>query len=162
MGTNFYRIRKISDSDKKLMHVLIDANKIFGGTEDYDSVENLLKHYKERIHLGKRSAGWKFLWNHNWKKYYDLTQDCLREFLAEPGTIIIDEYGKEYSANQFWHEIMEWDKAHRNTYRTKGMIADTMFAIDILSCEEKLGVSTYGFMDFESDGLRFSVHDNFC
>ena len=116
MGTNFYA-RIIPTKKKKWeLITLIEENKftkildmvdeMYRSTDDY-------KWYGGEIHLGKRSGGWKFLWNtnhwrinegsydlkqmkyiDNWvvKKYYDLTKKSISEFLHQPNIMIVDEY----------------------------------------------------------------------
>ena len=44
------------------------------------------------IHLGKRSGGWKFLFNPNYERYYPLTKEGLMNFLKRDDVIIYTEY----------------------------------------------------------------------
>ena len=63
MGTNFYLRKKLSEHDKKMcMQYLND--------DDYDSLRDLIP---EDIHIGKRSCGWKFLFNANKFEYFNAT-----------------------------------------------------------------------------------------
>ena len=117
MGTNYYarilpskerkdEIKKaIDDNDFNKIKQLIDKTY---GRPYYDISENSFS--GGEIHLGKRSCGWKFLWNPNWYKmskghldekvqdnggnsfrwtcdgydifsYYDLTKASIKEFI---------------------------------------------------------------------------------
>ena len=65
MGTNIYaRLYPDNQERKKLVLKIKDA--IMTNEPDmYYQIENILEEYKSKysvIHLGKQSAGWKFLW----------------------------------------------------------------------------------------------------
>jgi len=62
---------------------------------DFDGVRKLVP---ERIHIGKSSAGWRFLFNHNNWEYFKQDLFDLELFLSI--CIIQDEYAK-------WIEIEE-------------------------------------------------------
>lgn len=114
MGTNFYYIRKIEDSDKEELNKrLDDVKRILNddgnprelrGSVSYllDYIEYDMK--KTSIHIGKRSCGWQFLFNHNDFEFYGPTLESIKAFLNNPDGKIIDEYGKEYTADEFWNE----------------------------------------------------------
>lgn len=87
MGTNYYaRILSTKERKEKLKK-LIDEDKL-------DEIENLYQelYVDSEIHLGKRSAGWKFLFNPNYEKYYPLTKEGLMNFLKQDNVIIYNEY----------------------------------------------------------------------
>lgn len=105
MGTNFYKVLPApEDYPKQVKKVLeeIELELIKEGKISYDTQEKLsnLSKVKRAIHLGKRSCGWQFLWNHNYGKYYDVNIDSIKEFLNSPGHIE-DEYGKVFTVEQF-------------------------------------------------------------
>lgn len=135
MGTNFYaRIiptRKRKDALKELIDLSTDFRKIrdevaatYGETNEYNWEGG-------EIHLGKRSGGWKFLWNpnqwkvnegsydtkqqkyiDNWvvKKYYDLTKESILKFLLRPDVELYDEYGEKFEDKEAWfNEIVARD-----------------------------------------------------
>lgn len=96
MGTNFYLKRKLSQEQKEKCNKLILDDK-------YEDAEDILS-YTKPIHLGKRSVGWKFLWNvHNFE-YFEPSKKSLLEFLNTPNSIIEDEYHREYSTERFLNE----------------------------------------------------------
>ena len=90
MGTNYYaRILPTKERKEKLKK-LIDEDKL-------DEIANLYQelYVDSEIHLGKRSAGWKFLFNPNYEKYYPLTKEGLLNFLKQDNIIIYNEYFKD-------------------------------------------------------------------
>ena len=90
MGTNYYaRILPTKERKEKLKK-LIDEDKL-------DEIANLYQelYVDSEIHLGKRSAGWKFLFNPNYEKYYPLTKEGLMNFLKQDNIIIYNEYFKD-------------------------------------------------------------------
>jgi hypothetical protein len=117
MGTNFYKVlkpkytkkqkaeitKKINEQTKKLKEYFNDNNYIDRyDIEDYYEMLNKLR--PVRVHLGKRSCGWQFLWNHNNEKYYKKTLQSIREFLDEDNGFIIDEYGERFTTEQFLND----------------------------------------------------------
>lgn len=86
MGTNFYARIIPSKERKEHLKKLID-------NDGFDLIEDEIKElYCNEIHLGKRSSGWKFLFNPNHEKYYKLTKKGLRKFLKRKDVIIYNEY----------------------------------------------------------------------
>jgi hypothetical protein len=117
MGTNFYKVlkpkynkkqkaeitKKINEQTKKLKEYFNDNNYIERyDIEDYFEMLNELRPVK--VHLGKRSGGWQFLWNHNNEQYYKKTLQSIREFLDEDNGFIVDEYGERFTTEQFLNE----------------------------------------------------------
>lgn len=145
MGTNYYarilptRKRKeeikkaIDDNDfNKIEHLV---NKTYGKPHyDYDDEK---QYAGGEIHLGKRSCGWKFLWNPNWYKvlkghsektdnsdgsysyhwvddgydvfkYYDLTKVSIKSFIDREDVEIYDEYNEKQDKEEFYKMAMNW------------------------------------------------------
>lgn len=108
MGTNFYFIPKMSEED--VQDILLSAKKL-AESKDYSDLEELKnKAHKvvTEIHLGKRSAGWQFLWNHNDLKYYNPDLKSIQKFLKETEGTIKDDYGQVYTYKEFFEEIEDW------------------------------------------------------
>ena len=63
MGTNYYLRQKLSNDKKELMKSLIDQG-------DFNELKDMIP---EKIHIGKQSCGWKFLWNANRFEYFNPT-----------------------------------------------------------------------------------------
>ena len=155
MGTNFYRKYIPQKKDYEEMHVLVD-------NKDLDKLGDLLKKFEDSIHICKRSCGWEILFDHNWGKYYKLGRKDLENFLSEPGTIIVDEYGKTYTPTKFWNMIDSWNN-------TPGLISDKDIVkqddyyactFEKLECKEILGI-TPEYNDFKIDNIRFAVFSDF-
>lgn len=87
MGTNYYARIIPSKERKEKLKTLIDNNNFLEIEEEYKSL-----YVDAEIHLGKRSGGWKFLFNPNHEKYYKLTKESLYNFLNREDIIIYDEY----------------------------------------------------------------------
>lgn len=94
MGTNYYarilptleekeNLKKLIDSDD-FYAIEKEVQRLYGESTEYDK--------GAEIHLGKRSGGWKFLFNPNYERYYKLTKEGLKEFLNKPNVIIYSEY----------------------------------------------------------------------
>ena len=103
MGTNFYAIipvkQRIADKLKKLSNELVNGTDI----DSYkDELKNIQKEISEcQVHLGKRSCGWSFCWDANNLKYYKPSLISIKEFIKENNAIIQNEYGEEFSWEQF-------------------------------------------------------------
>ena len=121
MGTNFYARIIPSKSRKEKLKKMIDEDR-FDDIKDemadmYDSSDQWNENHGE-IHLGKRSAGWKFLFNPNYERYYPLTKKGLMDFLKRDGVIIYTEYfsfrkDDEYSEYRY---VDDPDSANRKEY----------------------------------------------
>lgn len=93
MGTNFYLYRKLNKRQKTELYqaaILCD---------DYERATEILTENTSPIHIGKRSYGWKFLWDANNFKYFEPNRKSLMKFLKS-GTIK-DEYGEEFTLDEF-------------------------------------------------------------
>ena len=134
MGTNFYARIIPTKERKEELKKLIDEDKFHEIVDEVSLTYSAPNQYEWRggiIHLGKRSGGWKFLWNPNvWKvpngtydpetkkyvssweikQYYDLTKKGILEFLMRPDVKLYDEYDEEYTDKEAWFkEIVERD-----------------------------------------------------
>lgn len=145
MGTNYYAriiptkkrkdeiIKAIENND--FVEVKYLVNKTYGRTKyDYDDKNGFSG---GEIHLGKRSAGWKFLWNPNWYKrpkghmeweeiedghkirhfvddgydvfkYYNLTKKSIKKFIDRKDVEIYDEYGEKQDKEGFFQMALTW------------------------------------------------------
>ncbi len=146
MGTNYYARIIPTKQRKEEMKESIDDN-------DFDKIKSLVnKTYSSpqfyydgedndffggEIHLGKRSGGWKFLWNPNWYKkikghsevmedtsnsrsyhwvedgfdvikFYDLTRESTKQFIDREDVEIYDEYGEKQDKEEFWNMALNW------------------------------------------------------
>lgn len=95
MGTNYYARIIPSKARKEILKKMIDEDR-FSDIKDevadmYCSSDEWNENHGE-IHLGKRSSGWKFLFNPNYERYYPLTKEGLMNFLKRNDVIIYTEY----------------------------------------------------------------------
>ena len=96
MGTNYYIIRKATREDKKKFHEMID-------NEQYEELQNELYLFEKqnKIHVGKSSYGWKFLFDANNFKYYDKNEKSVWKWLKDNENDLYNEYGKKISFDEF-------------------------------------------------------------
>ena len=119
MGTNYYRIPSQSEMEerkqkleKRISEMKMTVDDVERGfhslpTEDEWSYDSLWTEFVEgtRVHLGKRSSGWKFLWNFNNNKYYK-DKESLMDFINSGR--VVNEYSEELSHEEFINMALEW------------------------------------------------------
>lgn len=117
MGTNYYRIPSVEEMEQrktKLIEAIKDLElspsmiesrfaNIERGFDRYSAWDEFTENTS--IHLGKRSGGWKFLWDFNDKKYYTNREE-LFQFIRSGR--IVDEYGTEMDVEEFITMALEW------------------------------------------------------
>jgi hypothetical protein len=119
MGTNYYRIP--TDSEMKLKKEKL-TNLVKNLDLSPSSIESKFRMEQAdsfdrisiwdefidgtRIHLGKRSSGWKFLWNFNDDKYYKNKEELLK--FIRSGRIV-NEYGEEIEVEEFIEMALNWN-----------------------------------------------------
>lgn len=149
MGTNFYIKKYMTPEQKK---EVIDAIN----NDQYDEARDIMNEVKD-IHIGKRSAGWKFLWDANEFKYFEPTKESLIEWLKSGQ--IIDEYNQEFTFDEFWNDCLNgfWDGYDAITYEKDH---------PKISYWRKNISQFYGIPvtlgEFYIDDLRFSVSTDFA
>lgn len=142
MGTNFYaRILPKEDEKNELINKIVNnkfdeiedlASELYGSRNEYSRRGNV-------IHLGKRSCGWKFLWNSNvirycdgyldpetkefipiWKydQVYPLTKQGITDFVMRDDVIIYDEYGEQENPKEFLEMAFSWGQEDGYTSKT--------------------------------------------
>lgn len=145
MGTNYYAYILPSEERKSEIKKAIDNNS-------FNEIRHLVEdtydtpHYGEdtyaggKVHLGKRSSGWKFLWNPNWYKiskghcdwienedgsktgrwhddgfdvfkYYDLTKEAIKDFVMRDDVVIYNEYDEKQDKGEFLSMAFSWGYA---------------------------------------------------
>ena len=141
MGTNFYARIIPKEEDKQKLLDAINNNQ-YDVIEDFTSeLYGKRDQYYRRgnvIHLGKRSCGWKFLWNPNVIKYvdkynrrnkkyipvyeydyvYPLTKQGITDFCNRKDVIITDEYGERYTPKDFLEMAFSWGQPDGYTGKT--------------------------------------------
>lgn len=132
MGTNYYRIPSQEEMEKRKTNLIelinnIDITPSNIGDEfktiPIEKSQSSLSPWGKftediKIHLGKKSMGWKFLWNFNNKKFYK-DKETLLNFIGSGR--VIDEYGEEINFEEFKEIAFDWGKdgLDAKTYRMK-------------------------------------------
>lgn len=192
MGTNFYARIIPREEDKQKLIDAINNNKydiiedltseLYGRRDDYSGVGN-------EIHLGKRSGGWKFLWNPNVIKVWDseacdyaynyvypLTKEGITNFVMREDVIITDEYGEQYTPEDFLKMAFSWgepdgytgktyEESHKEESNYKNYYWSKKHQRSMHSANDEMWFDLgyiVEYYDFESDGLRFATSVNFC
>ncbi len=184
MGTNFYAILPVKQETKDKFYKLaerVSNNNLDDVKWDLFDLQEELDTYK--IHLGKRSYGWAFLWDLNNLKYYEPTLESIKEFIDKNNATIQNEYSESFTWEQFINdEIGECMKVHTamidgkerrydcsRTYHEshKTEIAGGYRTSESEKMEDKLK-NYKGNLDaeyaeyFNEDGMRFALFTNFC
>ena len=109
MGTNYYLRRIPTKEEIAQCHKLVDEQKfeyidIVNNKNGAPYLETVLEKITEKIHIGKKSIGWRFLFQIHNDLYGKSIQSCI-DFLkrqTETGMWrFIDEYGEEISIDDF-------------------------------------------------------------
>ena len=164
MGTNYYRIPKASEVEKKklllesrIRKMPITPSSIERGFRYIDNPTDewsLLSPWDEfvegtNIHLGKRSSGWKFCWNFHKEKYYK-DKESLLNFIRSGR--VVDEYGDEMDREEFITMALEWGQPD-------GLVADKEY-FDTTEHHRWMS-NPEDYYDKEIDGLRVSSSTEF-
>lgn len=147
MGTNFYARIIPKEEDIKRVHRIIDGY-LTGNTLEID--DDILKDAVQKIHLGKRSSGWQFLWQAN-PKYYQDNLESIKEFLSQDDVIIYNEYEERFTLEKFLNKEIGYCLYNNPEYFMNGR-----------QYVEKHNESFDDFGEWTTeDGLRF-VKGDFC
>lgn len=148
MGTNFYY--KIPLKKREIEDL---RNAI---TEDpaLTDFEELCIAYTEGhvIHLGKRSAGWQFLWDLNNGDYYKDNLQSIKDFLNNSGGWVENEYGEKFTVEGFFEDIGPW------LYKSEKYCDAELY--HKLHPEEPCYYEPRD-IEYQSDNLRFSKSTDF-
>ena len=198
MSTNYYAHIIPSKKRKKELHDAIEANDFpLINKLTYEMYNPIRVEYGEDyiiggvVHLGKRSSGWKFLWNPNvfvirhghledsngTRRYvpdpdtplytYPLTKKGLKSFIDREDVLIYDEYNELQDKEEFWKMALEWgyekDNEGWDSASYEGKHTSYPITGELTDLLEKEG---YKFTsdtnsDFYSDGLRFAGFTEF-
>lgn len=154
MGTNYYAVRKIPASIKFKICELIDNDK-------YDEAKELFNNNYIKVHIGKSSYGWKFLFNYNNFKYYDLTKESISSFLNDCDITIYNEYGDKIDVDEFWKMVKSKEDGLDNNEYYKDNKNLSFYMLENNDPIDLVGKYDIGFCEFYSDGLRFSTSTEF-
>ena len=153
MGTNFYAIKQLPNSIKGKICELIEIDR-------YDEAKKLFDDNYEKIHIGKSSFGWKFIFDYNHFKYYDLNRKSINDFLCRNDVKLYDEYGEQVSIDDFWRLVDSKKDGYDNIsfYKDSDTLPFLLFEELIPDDLKEYKVEAY---EFYSDDLRFASTTDF-
>lgn len=166
MGTNYYRIPSASEMERRKKELIetiantsIDSSSIANYFREYEDDEDPLINlsvwdkfiYNIKIHVGKRSGGWKFLWNFNDNKFYSNKEELLA--FIRSGRIV-DEYGQEESVEEFIEMALSWGQPD-------GCVFNEAYEKEQLQKYPTRWMHGSKYWDLEIDGLRVSTCTEF-
>lgn len=144
MGTNYYVIKKQPDEE---IYKWFAEMLIHGKTS---------KSLCKKIHIGKKSGGWRFIFNKNNWEYYKNTEE-LKSFIKN--NYLYNEYYKKVTSEDFWKMVEE---AEKNPDSLDGKSYAERWD-EIHPGEEKPNYMKEGKTGDESIfGYRFSKFSDFC
>ena len=169
MGTNYYRKRLPTEENVQRVAQLVREGKYDERCVDTDKINaiDFIKEFSEGVHLCKISYGWQVCFDHNWGRYYMPTRRDLTAFLSEPGTYIVDEYGEEYTLEQFWKVVDSHNASERSIYTSERYEKEHpdefhhYYPEGDQRCRELFGVEPSHSEFVSDDGLRFATYSDF-
>jgi len=159
MGTNFYRVpteaemlerkKRLEERISKLeMSATLVANGfrvVETNGNPWENIDPWHEFEKEAcIHLGKRSGGWKFLWNFNDNRFYTNKEELL-DYIRNGR--VVDEYGTEQNVEEFIEMALNW-------CAEDGLVFDEAYEKKQLEEDPNRHVWGPSHYDLEIDGLR--------
>jgi hypothetical protein len=100
-----------------------------------------------KIHIGKRSSGWKFLWNFQDNKFYTNKEELFK--FIRSGRVV-DEYGELQDTEEFIKMALEWGQPDGYVLDKNYMDEQSKLA------HYKPFTDMSKYYDKEVDGLRVS------
>ena len=114
-------------TDKELV------NKYFDG--EYEIVDDPYLGYE--IHIGKRSSGWKPLFEAH-EKAYGSVSEMIGFIMNHPEIHIFDEYGKSISIAQLKEELVDWgENQEKRMIHYDDYIGDIQAPIDHVEMDKR-------------------------
>lgn len=166
MGTNYYRIPTVTEMEERrarlaqrvaemeLTPANIECNFNTIPTHDSDYSWEYDSPWSEftdgiKIHLGKRSMGWRFCWNFHKNHYYTNKAELIK--FVKSGRVV-NEYGEELTADEFLEMAFNWCP--------DGIIVDKAY-FDKHEGHRSWMSNPQEYYDLEIDGLRVSTATEF-
>lgn len=151
MGTNFYLRERIDKQKKEYLKTLIEDEK-------WEDVKDTIP---QEIHIGKRSSGWKFLWDCHRFNYYKPNKESLIEWLHSGG--IYDEYGTKFTIDQFLNGEISLEGYDLESYYRDNPHQYTYYydPINLKYFEEITGIIPNRLGEFYIDDYRFTISEDF-
>jgi len=160
MSTNYYRIPKQKVVREKYLELAeqVSSMDIFSPGQIYNEFRTIEKGFERwnpwdnfidglNIHIGKRSRGWKFLWNFQDGKFYTNKEELLK--FIRSGRVV-DEYGELQDTEEFIKMALEWGQPDGYVLDKNYMDEQSKLA------HYKPFTDMSKYYDKEIDGLRVS------
>lgn len=156
MGTNFFIHIPIKNR-KQLKEDVCQAID----NEQIDNAIDKLQNIQDEtiIHLGKRSGGWKFLFNAHNEKYYKCNKKSINDFITTNNATIQDEYKRPYTLDEFWDDVKDFDEGIDLEEYYKENPTLRYYPRQYHGPLLKYCPNQYD--EFYNDGLRFTTCDEF-
>lgn len=139
-------------TNKELVH------RYFPG--EYEIVEEPYLGYE--IHIGKRSCGWKPLFQEHKNAYTSVSE--MMQFIREhPEIQIFDEYGDSFSVDQLKEELVDWAEHQKKRiieYEGVGKIQTPIDHVEISERESEWSLIQVSYWH-DKDGYDFTDRE-FC
>ena len=161
MGTNYYRIPSAAEMESRknklienITNISLDPTSIERNFREYDDDEDPLVDMSAwdlftqdvKVHVGKRSGGWKFLWNFNDNRFYKNKQELL-DFIRSGR--IVNEYGEELPVDEFITMALSWGQPD-------GLVYNEAYEKAKFRKNPRSFIHGPKYWDREIDGLRVS------
>jgi hypothetical protein len=160
MSTIYYRIPKQKVVREKYLELAEQVNSmdIFSPGQIYNEFRTIEKGFERwspwdvfidglKIHIGKRSSGWKFLWNFQDNKFYTNKEELFK--FIRSGRVV-DEYGELQDTEEFIKMALEWGQPDGYVLDKNYMDKQSRLA------HYKPFTDMSKYYDKEVDGLRVS------
>jgi hypothetical protein len=160
MSTIYYRIPKQKVVREKYLELAEQVNSmdIFSPGQIYNEFRTIEKGFERwspwdvfidglKIHIGKRSSGWKFLWNFQDNKFYTNKEELFK--FIRSGRVV-DEYGELQDTEEFIKMALGWGQPDGYVLDKNYMDEQSRLA------HYKPFTDMSKYYDKEVDGLRVS------
>lgn len=120
MGTNYYRIPLEKDIQERQLSLIDEVTKLDISPDSIirgfhlDSYNDDVMSYNSpwytflrdiKVHVGKRSSGWKFLWNFHKHIFYKNKEELFKYIRSGR---IVNEYGELQDTEEFIKMALDW------------------------------------------------------
>ena len=165
MGTNYNRIPTVEEMERRREKLIEDMKTVdlTPGVIEMDirlPIEDSFESESPwdvflrdgNVHLGKRSGGWKFLWNFHDNKYYSNKEELLA--FIRSGRVV-NEYGDELPVEEFIEMALNWNNED-------GIVFDKAYEDRMLKEYPRYWAHGSDYYDKVIDGLRVAAYTDFC
>ena len=165
MGTNFTRIPTAEEMERRRYKLITDLNlvELTPGNIERNLCLEIEDSYEcespwdvflkgANVHVGKRSCGWKFLWNFHDNKYYSNKEELLA--FIRSGRVV-NEYGDELPVEEFIEMALNWNNED-------GIVFDEAYETRMKKENPNYWAHGRDYYDKDIDGLRVAAYTDFC